>query len=505
MSGLIRKLANRSSIKLLILIILLSVFASNSVSASYTIYESFISTEPYSAEFEGENKGAQFGAVLEKGDLNNDGIDDLIVGSPLDSTGAKNWNGRVSVYFGSDDAGRNHSFTPDLNFYGANLEDQLGTSLAVGDFNRDGIDDLAIGAYNAYSNGKRPGKVYLFYGRSDEEWTRKSFILSFNYEDVEFIGNHDAGSFGLSLEAGDLNDDGIDDLLIGAPSDSPNIRNSGAVYTFYGRQNGYVDSVYNMSTVDADILFWGQHEGDRFGSSISVGDVTGDKRTDLLIGAYRSDVDGLIEVGVVNFYRGLTNFVSTVRKPTSIIEGNDAMGWFGFDTEIADVNSDNVGDILISSFPYNLKYNVAQISIFYGDDKFFDTKGVWSIDDRDSSIVEPSGESYLGADILVDHLDDMGNADIVIGAPGIGNPESNESGNVYIVSSERGNLNESYSGKVEKTEFYMLITILKKCFLSFFNREFINYLINQFSTCYKSAIRRRDTFNITKQISLSKN
>ena len=117
----------------------------------------------------GQSPGEQFGASLKIGDINGDNIDDMIVGAPFSSTALNEWNGKVSVFFG----GKNStSQNPDLNFFGQHSGDQFGLTSEVGDINEDGIDDLIIGAYNAFNDDLRTGKVYIFLGRKN--WEQKS-------------------------------------------------------------------------------------------------------------------------------------------------------------------------------------------------------------------------------------------------------------------------------------------------------------------------------------------
>jgi hypothetical protein len=407
------------SIPRFLLIICVLVFISLNTSVFALNYESFVSLEEDKVELHDPTPGAQFGASLSNGDYNGDGVDDLAVGAPFASLDEKEWNGAVYIIFGQskfeNDIIDLSQTSQNIVFKGATSGDQLGTALTSGDYNNDGIDDLAIGAYSAYSNDIHPGKVYVFLGKST--WADQSIDMAIDTPDFEYIGEGDNDNFGLSLFTIDINDDSIDDLFIGAPfKDTPLFEDSGAVYAYLGSDEG-------LSPL-FDYLIYANSEFERFGSAITGGDINAGPENDIAIGAYFAKKDDLEQTGKVYIYSDFEDFDSNNNYSASI-EGSESYEWFGFSLDINDVNGDGKDDIAVGSFPFNGIRSNSKISIFYGDKVFSP--------DVDIAIEKPLNESILGADVLLKDLNLDNNAEIIMGAPGIGHYTSSDEGDVYIL------------------------------------------------------------------------
>ncbi|OGJ43225.1 hypothetical protein A3B60_01725 [Candidatus Peregrinibacteria bacterium RIFCSPLOWO2_01_FULL_39_12] len=425
------------------IVLIFSVFLASflpfiEVFAATKTYESFISTDLSKIEFSGTFPGGQFGSAIASGDFNGDGIDDLFVGSPFTSVHEMQWNGSLSIIFGGESGDRN-----ELVYYGDNSGDQLGTAIASGDFDNDGFSDVAVSAYYASVDDKnssdkenRPGKVYVIYGNSglsdqsalDSQTGSQlhSQLSSQNDDSIsnksarQFAGKNSGDNFGLALEVSDINNDDIDDLLVGAPQAlTSNSGNAGAVYAYFG-------SDVSLSA-EKNITFYGHHFGEKFGSSIASGDFTGDGKTDLVISAYLAHFDELSQVGRVYLYYGLKKNPSVVKLETTSLRGKSEKEWFGFDLDIKDINGDKKDDIAISSLPLNGDRKENKISIFYGRKKFSENIS------PDIVISEPINQSLIGADVLMANLEGDNKADIIIGAPGISNIKSSDAGDVYII------------------------------------------------------------------------
>jgi hypothetical protein len=167
----------------------------------------------------------QFGFALTcAGDLEGDGFDDVVIGAPLyDDTSTD--IGIVHLYHGDQVAAGGFPPVPDAAFPGADADDRLGYATAVGDLNGDDLADLAIAASRAELSGTgNNGVVQLYYGRSSG--------LSPTPDAVLTGGSSDEA--GTSLAIGDIDGDGLEDLVIGAPGlSTPNF--IGRVYILYGR------------------------------------------------------------------------------------------------------------------------------------------------------------------------------------------------------------------------------------------------------------------------------
>jgi hypothetical protein len=211
--------------------------------------------------------GDNFGwYVSNAGDVNKDGYDDVIVGAQLNDTAGAD-AGRAYLFFG----GQNMDRTADVTFTGAAAGDYFGVSVSTaGDVNKDGYDDVAIGAWHNDSAGSDSGSAYLYFGGQSMD----------NMPDLEFSGAAAGALFGWPVVcAGDLNNDSYDDLAIGAES-----TDNGNVYVYFGGKN--MDN-------KADVTFTGSGAGDQFGNSISnAGDWNDDGFTDILVGAIDNDAGG---------------------------------------------------------------------------------------------------------------------------------------------------------------------------------------------------------------------
>ena len=225
-------------------------------------------------------------SVRTAGDINGDNITDLILEAP----NANANKGTAYVIFGSRGKFTSSFSLSTLN--GANgftvpgigLDDWLGVSVnTAGDINGDNITDLSLGAWNA---GAGNGTAYVIFG-SRGKFT-SSFSLSTlngtNGFTIPGVASH--GLLGYSVStAGDVNDDNIMDLVLGAHG--ANANNNGMVYVIFGSRDGFSSS-FNLNTLNGTNGFTvpGVTSGGQLGVSVSMaGDVNGDNIMDLVLGA----------------------------------------------------------------------------------------------------------------------------------------------------------------------------------------------------------------------------
>ena len=266
--------------------------------------------------FLGDSAGDNFGnSVAGAGDVNMDGYDDLIVGACYDGDNGTN-SGSVRVLSGIDGSNL-------YTFLGNSNNDVFGYSVAgAGDVNQDGYDDLIVGAPRDNDNGAHSGSV----------WVLSGFDGTNLYT---FYGDSAHDHFGQSAAgSGDVNMDGYGDLIVGAPYDDDNGNNNSG-------------SVRVLSGIDGSILytFFGAALEDRFGFSVAgSGDVNNDGYDDIVVGAKGNDDNG-VNAGSAQVLSGLdgTNLYT--------FYGDSANDRFGKSVSGAgDVNKDGYADLIVGAW-----------------------------------------------------------------------------------------------------------------------------------------------------------
>ena len=238
-------------------------------------------------EANGDNSGA---AVASAGDVDGDGLDDVLIGAPANDQGGANAGKTYLFLAASFAAGGTFSLSSaDATFVGEEAYDSSGSAVSsAGDVDGDDLDDLLIGASSNGEWGPSTGKTYLFLGSTVATATTTSFDL--DEADVAFAGEGPVDMSGDSVAcAGDVDGDGLDDLLIGASRNDDGGYDAGKSYLILGATVGAVPAGDTFSLSQADAAFVGESGNDRSGGSLaSAGDVDGDGFDDLLIGAFEN-------------------------------------------------------------------------------------------------------------------------------------------------------------------------------------------------------------------------
>lgn len=293
--------------------------------------------------------GDRFGSVVDLGDVDGNGKLDVCVsapqhdnGNPAVTPGALD-TGCVYIFKGGNTLASRGAAVADFKLDGANRNDRLGASFAFGDIDGDGDAEMLVGCPQQdpwtpvlLANA---GAVYAFECGADfESRVANTTVLQFTGEDVD-------DNFGATVAVGDVDGDGVGDLLVGAPGNDYYETNGGAVYVFRGGA-----ALASRGAVAADIKLRGTPTHDSFGKSLRVTDLNGDGVFDLLVGAPHADYfnDGN---GRTYLFYGSPALADTI--PTfadAMFNGENAQDeQLGTALSVVDINADHIADLVLSA------------------------------------------------------------------------------------------------------------------------------------------------------------
>lgn len=264
-----------------------------------------------------------------------------------------------------------------------------------GDLDGDGLGDLLCSG----SDG-----AYLFFGvptgLGDEGASSADLVLRHSGASTDFGGQ---------TCTGDLNGDGLDDLVVAAPLDDSGGTDCGAVYVYFGP---LAPSPSARLASSANAIFRGASPGDRFGTSVAVGDVGGDGLNDLVVGAPLNDSAGT-DAGAVYVYRGKSPFAgqSTAQAAVRLL-GPSSQDNFGAVLALGDVTGDTLADVVVGA-PFVGFSSEGAAYVFRGGPTLVSTSA-------GSAQVQLSGDDdsdHLGSALVVGDFDGDGVADLFLGAP----------------------------------------------------------------------------------------
>jgi len=237
-----------------------------------------------------------------------------------------------------------------VRILGDDADDWSGFSVASGDINGDGYNDVIIGANRADpAGGANAGEVYVIFGNASPIVSKD---LNSSSANIKIYGDDAGDECGRSLSSGDINGDGFDDIIIGAyKADPAGGANAGEAYVIFGSATPRRNRDLNSRA--ANMTIYGDDANDFAGRTVSSGDINGDGYDDVIIGAHKADPTGGADAGETYVIFGSPAPSTTVdlnsESADMIIYGNDAGDYSGRSVSSGDIDGDGYDDVIIGA------------------------------------------------------------------------------------------------------------------------------------------------------------
>jgi hypothetical protein len=332
--------------------------------------------------------GDTFGWSTSTGDFNGDGFADLAIGVPFKEVSAATDAGAVSILYGSstglDAAGSQQWNQNLLGTDPAETGDAFGASVAAGDVNGDGYDDLAVGVPGeGVGSHSTAGAVNIVLGSAAglsaagaEFWNQDSPNINNTAETDD--------EFGLSVAFGDFDGNGFADLAAGVPyEDLTHGVDAGAVNVIYGSASGLTSVADDFWNQDVDGINNVVEKADLFGYSVGAGDFDGDGFDDLMAGVPLEDLSGGADAGAVNVIYGTASGLDDPgdqfwhQDSSGINNEAEAGDEFAFAVSAGDFDSDGFDDAALGVPGEDISgaADAGGVSVIYGKSTGLNSSG----------------------------------------------------------------------------------------------------------------------------------
>ncbi len=392
-------------------------------------------------KIQGDEAGDYAGrSVSAAGDVNGDGFDDIIIGASYYGFYAS--TAHAYVIFGKASGFGTIDLTGLAASSGFVITNQIAAfstfSVAgAGDVNGDGFDDVIIGS--SYDNGTE-GAAYVIFGKASGFGPIDLATLSAT-AGFEIIGDAADDQAGHSVAgAGDVNGDGFDDLIIGAPPGFYGLGSGAEAYVIFGKATLTTIDLTNLTSTDG-FRIQGDSEGQWAGAAVAgAGDVNGDGFDDIIVASKYGSMGGHLGGQVFVIFGKASGFgtvdLANLGTAGFIIQGDAVGDHAGWSISAAgDVNGDGFDDLILGA-PYgdNAANNAGEAYVIFGKASGFGTIDLTNLGPADGFIIEgDAANARVGMSVAgAGDIDGDGFADLLVGNPLAFNGV-NDAGRVYVI------------------------------------------------------------------------